>query len=140
MHKNAAVDAVHDGISPQPPVPSGPHFVLIGCRSLEARATTGQCDQNKIGSFRLKIVVLQMPHVNVLVWRSLFHQERFIGHGKGKMLSGLPGQNRLLEAARREAAFAVGGQAFPLQTCFDGISNPKTKWPLFWFSEGRESD
>lgn len=140
VNKDAAVDAVHDGIGPQSPICSRPHFVLIGGRSLKARAAIRQRDQHKIGAFRLKIVVFQMPHMDVPVGRSLLHQERLFGHGKRKMFSRFPRQNRFLEASSREAALAVGGQALPFQSRFDGIRNSQTKWPLVGLCQWREGD
>src|SRR5882672_3841518 len=119
MFEDAAMNRVDDGVGVEAPILAGPHFVLIGGCSFEARAAVQQWREDKVRAFRLKIAVFQMTNVNLTIWRRFGHEKRFVGNAKRKVFVGLPCENLFLEAARRKTAFTIGCEAFSLNTRFD---------------------
>jgi hypothetical protein len=70
------MDLMNDLIRPQSPVHPRPHAILVCRPSIEPRPSTRQCREIEIRTFRLEIVVFQMPHMDVAIGRSFLHQWR----------------------------------------------------------------
>ena len=63
--EDAIVNAVDDRVGPKAPVLAGPHLVLIGGGAFEASAAVWQRNQDKVGTFRLKVMVFQMADADI---------------------------------------------------------------------------
>jgi len=123
VKENAAVDAVDDGVGPEAPVLGGPHFVAVEGDAFEAGVAVGEWSEEKIGALGLEVVVFEMADVNLAVGGGFGHEHGLIGDAEGKVFCGLPSEDRFLETAGREAAFAIGGEAFTVDAGFDGIGD-----------------
>lgn len=74
MVEDAIVDVMNDGVCPEAPVSTWPHFILIGRGAFKTGAAVLQMDQ------RLEIVVFQVADVDPFVGRSLFYPLRAMAH------------------------------------------------------------